>query len=118
MAELKSKTNLNDAVIAAAVLVLLFFVATGSGCVTKPALANQATSQSPPALVVKTWAGSSANQAIRRSQDKAQILCSDPRFDGYVAMTYEDFDCIVDTFVHACTAWQPALSNCLAPKGD
>jgi hypothetical protein len=38
----------------------------------------------------KTWAGDSKKAGITRAQDSETIVCSDPKFDDYVAVTYAD----------------------------
>jgi hypothetical protein len=52
----------------------------------------------------KTWAGDSARAGITRAQDSLHIDATDPQFDNYVAMTYEDLKELFG-IVWSCKQW-------------
>lgn len=57
----------------------------------------------------KIWAGDSARSSIRRAQENQEIKASDPAFDSYMAMTYEDFRSLYATYVLGCKEWRPGI---------
>src|SRR4051812_40484273 len=67
----------------------------------------------------KLWAGDSAHGGITRAQEqdpaKRTIQATDPRFDEYVAMTYEDFRGFVATYIYQCKSWKDG-TQMMSPK--
>jgi hypothetical protein len=81
-------------------LLSLSLSLTSTGCIsTKPV----------PKWEGKLWAGDSERAAIRRSQSNEEILASDPRFDGFLAMTYADFRSFYATYVLGCKQWRQGI---------
>jgi hypothetical protein len=62
-------------------LILLIFI---EGCKTA---APQLTQED-----VYLWAGDSKSIAISRSQFNLLLYCTDPEFDNYVCMTYDELE--------------------------
>lgn len=62
----------------------------------------------------KLWAGDSARGGITRAQEtdpaRRTIPANDPRFDDYVALSYEDFRSFVATYVYGCKQWKEGVS--------
>lgn len=63
----------------------------------------------------KLWAGDSANVGISRSQSDEFIEASDPLFDEYLAMSYEDFRSFYTTYVLGCKQWKTGVKM-MSPK--
>lgn len=62
-----------------------------------------------PAWNGKLWAGDSARGGITRAQSGEHIDATDPLFDGYIAMSYEDFRSFYATYVLGCKEWYPGM---------
>lgn len=62
-----------------------------------------------PAWSGKIWAGDSSRSSIRRSQENQEIKASDPLFDSYMAMSYEDFRSFYATYVLGCKQWRDGI---------
>lgn len=73
------------------------------------ALAISSCNAKPPKWHGKIWAGDSRTQTIQRGQDAEEIACFDPRFDGYMCISYADFKTFYDTFVLGCRSWRKDL---------
>ncbi|MBL0233252.1 MAG: hypothetical protein IPQ08_06265 [Chitinophagaceae bacterium] len=58
------------------------------------------------------YAGSSAIGGIVRKQSNEQMSCLSPKFDDYVAMTYQDLSCVYFTFVQNCVAFKDPKPTC------
>lgn len=63
-----------------------------------------------PKVDVTFWAGDSAHASIRRSQDEEQIFCSDPKFDEYAALSYQDIKNIYEAMLQ-CKEWGPPVAT-------
>lgn len=59
----------------------------------------------PPAIKAKTYLGSSEVAGIVNG-DGEVILCSDPRFDEFLARKIEDENKLLQTFVGCCAKWK------------
>ena len=81
-------------------LVLFFLISCGGGI------------QDAPEWKGKIWAGSSKDASIKRMQDNESISTSDPKFDEYAAISYQDLSCIYQTFVYNCMSWKQAQVDC------
>lgn len=57
-----------------------------------------------PPMDVKFWAGDSHKSGITRSQDKTTLECSQPEFDQYVCLSYDDVKEIFNTMLK-CKNW-------------
>lgn len=61
--------------------------------------------QNPPLIDIKLYAGDSLNSAYVRTQSAEVIKCSDTKTDDMVAMTYADFQKMVNTYTSSCALW-------------
>lgn len=57
----------------------------------------------------KLYAGDSKRAGITRAQSNESIPANDPRFDDFVAMSYEDFRRFVAVYVYGCQTWKPGV---------
>lgn len=59
----------------------------------------------------KLWAGDSSRAGLARAQDAEGgfIAAADPRFDDYIAMSYEDFRSFMSTYVEGCAKWKQGV---------
>lgn len=62
------------------------------------------------------WAGNSKEAAIERTQDNQKIQASDPAFDNYMAMSYDDFQCFAKVFVLNCMQYKQQHVDCSKDK--
>lgn len=69
----------------------------------------------PPKIDIETWAGSSATSSFRRKQENREIVCSDPKIDKMVAMTYVDLKEIFDT-IQLCEKWPSGVGKMSAKE--
>lgn len=53
----------------------------------------------------KIYVGNSKTQTLDRKQDNEAIPSSDPRFDQYIAVRKDSYDCFVETYVSNCKEW-------------
>jgi hypothetical protein len=53
---------------------------------------------------VRSWAGDPSKGGVTRSQEERTVSCTDPKFDQFVCMTYDD---LKDLYLslRKCTAW-------------
>lgn len=58
-----------------------------------------------PSWTAKFWAGDSASSSIVRGQDSLAIHASDPLFDNFVCMTYEDIEKLEIEVLSKCEKW-------------
>ena len=77
-------------------LLLLTFVLLLDGCRGRP-----------PKLDWQIYAGDSSDGSIKRSQAGQVISCSDPKFDDYLAISYEDFKRSMLKVMSSCKVWYP-----------
>lgn len=84
-------------------LFLLLFVLSSCKSPPKP---NQ------PDYKPKLYAGDSANISVTRKQSGEVIQCSDPRFDKFVAMRYEELSCIYETYIQNCERFKTPYVRC------
>lgn len=59
-----------------------------------------------PDVELKLWAGSASKAAIERRQDKLIIECSDPYFNRYVCMDYDDLNKLEEDILERCDKWK------------
>lgn len=66
----------------------------------------------------KIWAGDASRASIRRAQAGEEIPASDPRFDSYVAISYDDFTSFYSTYVLGCEKWKKGLTMMSAQEAN
>lgn len=86
------------------ILIALALPLMGSNC-----------SQPIPAIDIKIWSGDADKGSIRRAQVGDEILATDPRFNQYSCMTYDDLKKIYDTLLQ-CKKWRANVD--LAPASQ
>lgn len=84
------------------VLSILLLSSILSSC----AFAMGTKRRTPPKAIVEIWAGYPDEAGIRRSQAGQVLQCANPKFKGYMCMTYEDFQEIIDTYITSCRRWK------------
>lgn len=72
-------------------------------------------SQPIPAIDIKIWSGDAEHGSIRRAQIGEELLATDPRFNQYSCMTYDDLKKIYDTLLQ-CKKWRSSVD--LAPASE
>lgn len=79
------------------------------GMATLFLMANQECDPSGerPKWRAKFWAGDGSRESIRRVQDNEEIFCSDPRFDDYICVTYDDLEALEERVLSRCERWKP-----------
>lgn len=83
--------------------------------ITSALLMGSNCSQPIPSIDVKIWSGDAERESIRRAQVGEEILASDPRFNNYSCMTYEDLKKVYDTLLQ-CKRWRNSVD--LAPASE
>lgn len=73
-------------------------------------LINSCSSGQLPKWSGEIWAGDSKNAGITRAQANQTIKATDPAFDKYLAISYDDFRSFYATYVLGCKEWKPGLN--------
>lgn len=60
----------------------------------------------------KIWAGSSNLGGFRRAQSNEEMSCLQPKIDNYVAISYNDLQCLFDQMVQNCVAYKNPNMTC------
>lgn len=83
--------------------VLLALVIFLGSCKTVP---NQ------PNYKPKLYAGDSSQGAVVRAQSHEVYSCQDPEFDNFVALRYEDLQCLYLTYIQNCERYKDPNPTC------
>lgn len=62
-----------------------------------------------PAIDVAFWAGDSAKDGVSRAQENKTMACSDPSFDDYTCLSYEDVKKIF-ALLQECQQWPSTMT--------